>query len=81
MLGTPGGASFGLEGFILRSVIESAVRRGFGAMALLFGPFNLSLSSSMVLRAVRDFALCMFSTVGGVMCLESPGLCFVNSFL
>ena len=56
-MGTPGGGTEGLLGFTLNSVMESADLRGFGAKDLDFKLLLLSSSLSMVLRAVRDFAL------------------------
>ena len=61
--------------------MESAARRGLGAGALDFPDLPLSLSSSSLLSAVSDLALWMFSTVGGVMCLDWAALCLVNIFL
>ena len=70
--GTLGGGWDGLGGLEvsspgLRSVSESADLRGFGARA--FPVFPVPASPSILLRAVRDLARWMFSTVGGVMCL------------
>ena len=82
LLGMLGGGSRGLGGLILSSVIESAALRGLGAGAFDFPDLLRFLSSSSSLfSAVSDLALCMLSTVGGVMCFDWAALCLVNIFL
>ena len=55
LVGIFGGGSLGLGGLILKSVMESADLRGLGAGALDLAVFEDM--SSILLRAVKDFAL------------------------
>ena len=89
LAGTLGGGWDGRGGLpvtlpgTLRSVRESADLRGFGARGFPAFPAPSS-SPSILLRAVSDLARWMFSTVGGVMCLDWrpwPALFLVNIFL
>ena len=55
LVGIFGGGSLGLGGLILKSVMESAALKGFGVGALGLPVFDEM--SSMLFRAVKDFAL------------------------